>query len=79
MKKGQQKRILPLLPLRGLSVLPNMVLHFDVGREKSIGALEEAMIMDQKLLLVTQKDAKLDLPGKDDIYTTGTVAKIKQL
>lgn len=79
MKKGQQKRILPLLPLRGLSVLPNMVLHFDVGREKSIGALEEAMIMDQKLLLVAQKDAKLDLPGKDDIYTTGTVAKVKQL
>jgi ATP-dependent Lon protease len=72
-------RELPLLPLRGLLVFPNAVLHFDVGRDKSIGALEEAMVMDQKILLVAQKDAKTDFPDKDDIYTTGTVAKIKQL
>lgn len=56
-----------------------MVLHFDVGRDKSIGALEEAMVADQKILLVAQKDAKIDFPTKNEIYTTGTVAKIKQL
>jgi len=56
-----------------------MVLHFDVGRDKSIGALEEAMVSDQKVLLVAQKDAKVDFPTKNEIYTTGTVAKIKQL
>ncbi len=72
-------RTIPLLPLRGLLVFPNMVLHFDVGRDKSIGALEEAMVADQKILLVAQKDAKIDFPTKNEIYTTGTVAKIKQL
>jgi ATP-dependent Lon protease len=56
-----------------------MVLHFDVGRDKSIGALEEAMVMDQKILLVTQKDAKVEFPETDEIYSVGTVAKIKQL
>jgi len=56
-----------------------MVIHFDVGRDKSIGALEEAMVSDQKILLVAQKDAKVDFPTKDEIYTTGTVAKVKQL
>lgn len=72
-------RTIPLLPLRGLLVFPNMVLHFDVGRDKSIGALEEAMVADQKILLVAQKDAKVDFPTRNEIYTTGTVAKIKQL
>ncbi|HHV17575.1 MAG TPA: endopeptidase La [Thermoanaerobacterales bacterium] len=72
-------RNIPLLPLRGLLVFPNMVLHFDVGRDKSIGALEEAMVADQKILLVAQKDAKVDFPNRKEIYTIGTVAKIKQL
>ena len=72
-------RNIPLLPLRGLLVFPNMVLHFDVGRDKSIGALEEAMVADQKILLVAQKDAKVDYPSRREIYSTGTVAKIKQL
>lgn len=79
MAKHDSIRAIPLLPLRGLLVFPNMVLHFDVGRDKSIGALEEAMVMDQKVLLVAQKDAKMDFPSEDEIYTTGTVAKIKQL
>ena len=57
-------RNIPLLPLRGLLVFPNMVLHFDVGRDKSIGALEEAMVADQKILLVAQKDAKVDFPNR---------------
>lgn len=79
MGKASANRTIPLLPLRGLLVFPNMVLHFDVGRDKSIGALEEAMVADQKILLVAQKDAKVDFPTKNEIYTTGTVAKIKQL
>lgn len=79
MIKNESVRTIPLLPLRGLLVFPNMVLHFDVGRDKSIGALEEAMVRDQKILLVAQKDAKTDFPDKDEIYTVGTVAKIKQL
>jgi len=77
--KNEKIRTLPLLPLRGLLVFPNTVLHFDVGRNKSIGALEEAMVMDQKILLAAQKDAKTDFPDKDEIYAVGTVAKIKQL
>jgi len=79
MQQSTSKRVIPLLPLRGLLVFPNMVLHFDVGRDKSIGALEEAMVMDQKILLAAQKDPKIDFPDQDQIYTTGTVAKIKQL
>jgi ATP-dependent Lon protease len=70
---------LPLLPLRGLSVFPYMVLHFDVGREKSILAIEEAMVKEQLIFLVSQKDPRQDEPGVDDFYHVGTVSKIKQL
>jgi len=72
-------KTLPLLPLRGLTVFPFMTLYFDVGREKSIKALEEAMINDQLIFLVAQKDASTDLPGEDDIYKIGTISKVKQL
>lgn len=78
-KSNNRLRRIPCLPLRGLTVFPYMVLHFDVGRQKSIAALEEAMVNDQELLLVAQKDAKMDEPGFDDIYHVGTVSKIKQL
>lgn len=71
--------ILPLIPLRGITIFPYMVLHFDVGREKSVAALEEAMISKQKIFLVTQKDARVEDPGKDDIFTMGTVCNIKQI
>ena len=77
-RKDDYKR-LPLLPLRGLSIFPYMVLHFDVGREKSIRALEEAMINDQLIFLVTQKDAHTDLPTTEDFHDVGTISKIKQL
>jgi len=70
---------MPLIPLRGLSVFPHMVLHFDVGREKSIKALEEAMIIDQKIFLTSQKDMDVDTPTEDDFYEFGTVCKIKQM
>lgn len=73
------RKKLPLLPLRGLSIFPYMVLHFDVGREKSVRALEEAMVGDQLIFLVTQKDAHTDLPDAEDFYEVGTVSKIKQL
>ncbi len=70
---------LPLIPLRGLSVFPYMVLHFDVGREKSIKALEEAMMRDQMIFLTTQKDVDIDLPEKEDFYEIGTICKVKQM
>jgi ATP-dependent Lon protease len=78
-KKTVKKQILPLLPLRGLTVFPYMILYFDVGREKSIKALEEAMLNDQLIFLVAQKEAKNDSPTKEDIYNVGTISKVKQL
>lgn len=71
--------ILPMIPLRGLTIFPNMVLHFDIGREKSINALEKAMIKNQYIFLVTQKDESTDLPTMKDFYHVGTVARIKQM
>ncbi len=76
---AKKQRVIPLLPLRGVLVFPYMVIHLDVGREKSISALEEAMIGDREIFLATQKDAQNDFPGHDDIYTVGSVAEIKQL
>ena len=70
---------LPLIPLRGLSIFPYNVLSFDVGREKSILALEDAMAKDQEIFLVSQKDVKVEDVEKEDIYTIGTICKIKQL
>lgn len=70
---------LPLIPLRGLVVFPNTVLHFDIGREKSIKALEKAMVLNKHIFLVTQKDENVDLPTSGDFYHMGTVAKVKQM
>ncbi len=70
---------LPLIPLRGMSIFPYMVLHFDVGREQSIKALEEAMIHDQMIFLVSQIEAEISMPSTDDFYHVGTIAKIKQM
>ncbi len=58
---------------------PHMVIHLDVGRSSSIEALEKAMLGDSKIFLVAQKDAKIDLPEPEDIYTVGTVSRIKQM
>ena len=68
-----------MLPLRGLLVFPHMVLHFDVGRKKSVAALEQAMLDDQKIFLVAQRKVDVDDPGVDDIYHVGTIAQIKQV
>ncbi|AUZ40031.1 endopeptidase La, partial [Bacillus sp. MBGLi79] len=70
---------IPLLPLRGLLVYPTMVLHLDVGREKSVQALEQAMMNDHMIFLATQKDISIDEPDEDEIFTFGTYTKIKQM
>lgn len=72
-------KTMPMIPLRGLSIFPYMVLHFDIGREKSISALEKAMMMNQLVFLSAQKDADTDLPTHEDFYKVGTIAKIKQM
>ncbi|MGB3933837.1 MAG: LON peptidase substrate-binding domain-containing protein, partial [bacterium] len=74
-----RRRSLPLLPLRGVLVFPFMVIHLDVGREKSIAALDQAMVTDKQILLASQQDAQTDDPEPDEIYSVGTIAEIKQL
>jgi len=76
---GKKIEVLPIIPLRGITIFPYMVIHFDVGREKSIGSLEEAMLKDQKIFLATQKEAKVEDPKEEDIFTIGTVCSIKQI
>jgi ATP-dependent Lon protease len=75
----RMKKTLPLLPLRGILVFPYMVVHLDVGREKSVKALEEAMLQERKIFLATQTDMQTDDPGKEEIYRVGCVAELKQL
>ena len=70
---------LPMVALRGLSILPEMVRHFDVSRPKSIQAIEEAMLGDQKIFLTAQKDVETESPGVTDVYQTGCVAAIRQV
>ena len=70
---------MPCIPLRGLLVYPRTVLHFDVGREKSIRALEAAMNKDKILFVSSQKDENILIPTPDDYYKVGTVVKIKQM
>ncbi|HGH7172937.1 TPA: endopeptidase La [Bacillus wiedmannii] len=71
--------IVPLLPLRGVLVYPTMVLHLDVGRDKSIQALEQAAMDENIIFLAMQKEMNIDDPKEDDIYSVGTVAKVKQM
>ena len=70
---------IPLLASRGMVVFPHMVIPLLVGRDKSIEAIEEAMVADKKILIATQKDEKIENPSEDDIYKVGTVAEVKQL
>ncbi|NDI36710.1 endopeptidase La [Chengkuizengella sediminis] len=70
---------LPLLPLRGLLVYPSMVLHLDVGREKSVKALERAMVENNLILLCSQSEVSIEAPTEDDIYKIGTKAKVRQM
>ena len=71
--------ILPAIALRGTTILPDMIVHFDVSRERSIKAIEAAMLHDQKIFLITQKDPEKERPEHADLYKVGTVAYIKQV
>lgn len=77
-RKAKTQRI-PLMPLRGLMIFPHMVLHFDVGRPRSIAALEEAMLEKQRIFLVAQKDGDVENPGAEDMCRVGTIALVKQV
>ncbi|OOC58321.1 endopeptidase La [Paenibacillus ihbetae] len=72
-------RRFPLLPLRGLLVYPSMVLHLDVGREKSVKALEKAMVEDNLILLCSQSEVNIEEPTQEDIFRIGTVANVRQM
>jgi len=75
----RKRRTLPLIPLRGITIFPYMVLHFDVGREKSIASLDEAMLKNQEIFLVPQRDGKVEEPALEDMYQIGTLCVIRQL
>ncbi len=72
-------KLLPAVTLRGLTILPGMVIHFDLSRDMSVSSVEQAMLGEQLLLVVTQKDINQENPGRDDIYDVGTVALIRQV
>ncbi len=74
-----KKMTLPVIPLRGLVVFPYMILHFDVGRKKSIAALEQAMVDNAQVFLVAQKNIETEEPKISELYTFGVVATVKQL
>ena len=74
-----QNIVLPSIALRGTTILPGMIVHFDVSRERSIKAIEAAMLHDQKIFLVTQKDPEVETPDASGVYQVGTVAYIKQV
>ncbi len=76
---SKPRRTIPLLPLRGILVFPYMIIHLDVGREKSIKALEESMVHDRLIMLASQREAQNDNPDPNDIFDVGSVAEIKQL
>ncbi|MBS5787306.1 MAG: endopeptidase La [Clostridioides difficile] len=70
---------LPLIPLRGLSIFPYMILNFDIGRELSLKALDEAMLGEDLIFLTSQKEADVDEPTEEDFYHVGTICKVKQM
>ena len=74
-----QNIVLPSIALRGTTILPGMIVHFDVSRERSVKAIETAMLHDQKIFLVTQKDAEVETPDVSGVYQVGTIAYIKQV
>ena len=79
MKEEQSIAWVPAVALRGMTILPNMIIHFDLSRKKSIRAVEQAMQEDQQLLVVAQKDVNTEDPAFEDLYETGTLVSIRQL
>ncbi|WP_419024247.1 endopeptidase La [Emergencia sp.] len=78
-EQEERKDLFPCIPLRGVSIFPNTVVHFDIGREKSIRALEKAMATDKLIFVSTQKDESVLIPTFEDIYAIGCIVKIKQM
>ncbi len=78
-KQQLDRIVMPMVALRGLVIFPYMVLHFDVGREMSVAAVEECVMQGQEIFLVTQKDLKIEMPEIKDVYEIGTIAKVKQV
>ena len=74
-----ENKVIPLLPLRGMLVFPGMIINLDVGRDRSIKAVESAMAINRKILLVTQREAGTIEPSESDLFTYGVIAEIKQL
>ena len=74
-----EKQSLPMVALRGMTIMPEMVVHFDVSRQRSIAAIQEAMVEDQKIFMITQKDLETENPKQEDLYEVGTVGTIKQI
>ena len=70
---------MPMVALRGMTILPEMVVHFDVSRDRSIAAVQEAMVEEQKIFLTAQKSVDTENPGIEDVYEIGTVGTIKQI
>ncbi|MDO4289170.1 MAG: endopeptidase La, partial [Eubacterium sp.] len=77
--ENEEKNSLPMIPMRGMTVFPGMVIHFDIGREKSIRALEQAMTRDQTVFLTEQKDPTVEDPEPQDVYEVGCISKVKQM
>ena len=74
-----ERKSLPMVALRGMTIMPEMVVHFDVSRQRSIAAIQEAMTEEQKIFLTAQKSIDTEDPGIDDVYEIGTVGTIKQI
>ena len=73
-----EQRKMPLVPLRGVTVFPNMIMHLDIGRSASINAIEAAMVADRKIFLVTQKSIDDNSPEREDLYEVGTIAAMSE-
>lgn len=76
---AEQRLNLPMVPLRGLTIMPEMIVHFDVSRESSIAAVQEAMTEEQKIFLVSQKSIETEKPTQEDVFEIGTIATVKQI
>ncbi len=76
---GSERKSFPMVALRGMTIMPGMVVHFDVSRGRSIAAIQEAMAEEQKIFIVAQKDMEVDEPKQEDLYRVGTVGTVKQI
>ena len=76
---ADQRLNLPMVPLRGLTIMPGMIVHFDVSRDSSIQAVQEAMAEEQKIFLVSQKSIETEKPTQEDVFEIGTIATVKQI